>query len=258
MKTNRFIFILLLAASFAACDKNAVQEDQIFEPVAGSAQVKFFHFGVNAPGVNFFVGDDKVTAISSSTGSESVNGTNYTGAAAGALYTAHAPGQHTLSGRISAATDKNLAIASLPATLAADRHYSFYLSGFYDAAAKAIDSFVVEDVLPQLDYTKACVRFVNAISNSQPMALYIKDTVTGNETKVGAEAAYKSAGSFVCFNPGSFDLSTRVAGSATNAIARTGVGFERGRVYTIAARGDMTVTSPTAATRPFLDNTANR
>jgi len=29
-------------------------------------------------------------------------------------------------------------------------------------------------------------------------------------------------------------------------------------VYTIAARGDITVTSSAAANRPFLDNTANR
>jgi hypothetical protein len=36
------------------------------------------------------------------------------------------------------------------------------------------------------------------------------------------------------------------------------VSFSPGRVYTITARGDMTVTSSTATTRPQLDNTANR
>jgi hypothetical protein len=30
------------------------------------------------------------------------------------------------------------------------------------------------------------------------------------------------------------------------------------RVYTVSARGDMTVTSTTATNRPTLDNTANR
>jgi hypothetical protein len=44
----------------------------------------------------------------------------------------------------------------------------------------------------------------------------------------------------------------------TNAIARTAVSFSAGKVYTISARGDMTVVSTTATNRPFLDNTANR
>ena len=252
--------MLLLAAMAGGCEENAVQEDDIFEPVAGEARVKFFHFGVNGPAVNFFVDDKKVTAISSTTGVESTLGTNFTGAApaAGAQYTAHQPGQHSLSGRISAATDKNLPIATLSTTLEADKTYSYYLSGFYNTTTKTVDSFVIEDVLPALDYTKACVRFVNAISNAQPMALYIKDTVTGVETKIGSEVAYKSGSSFVCFPEGSFDLFVRVAGSSANAITRTAVSFADGRVYTIGARGDMTVTSTTATNRPFLDNTVNR
>jgi hypothetical protein len=57
---------------------------------------------------------------------------------------------------------------------------------------------------------------------------------------------------------GIYDLSTRAAGSSTNIIVRTAVGFSTGRVYTIGARGDITVTSTTAATRPQLDNTLNR
>jgi hypothetical protein len=42
---------LLTAAALAACDKNTVQELP-FEPLLG-ARIKFFNFGVNAPGVNF-------------------------------------------------------------------------------------------------------------------------------------------------------------------------------------------------------------
>jgi hypothetical protein len=61
----------------------------------------------------------------------------------------------------------------------------------------------------------------------------------------------------VAIPEGVYDLSTRVTGASTNAITRTAVTFLSGRVYTIASRGDMTVTSTTAATRPQLDNTAN-
>jgi hypothetical protein len=36
------------------------------------------------------------------------------------------------------------------------------------------------------------------------------------------------------------------------------VSFNGGKVYTIGARGDITVVSTTATNRPFLDNTANQ
>jgi len=41
-------------------------------------------------------------------------------------------------------------------------------------------------------------------------------------------------------------------------VSLAGVSFIGGRVYTIGARGDITITSTTATNRPFLDNTANR
>ena len=41
-------------------------------------------------------------------------------------------------------------------------------------------------------------------------------------------------------------------------ITRTGVQFVAGKVYTIGARGDITIVSTTATNRPFLDLTANR
>ena len=75
---------------------------------------------------------------------------------------------------------------------------------------------------------------------------------------IGGVIAYKGAGAFDAVVPGVYNLATRYAATATNAIARTNVSFVAGRVYTIGARGDITVTSTTATNRPFLDNTANR
>jgi hypothetical protein len=118
---------------------------------------------------------------------------------------------------------------------------------------------MVEDAFPgAIDYSVATVRFVNAISNSQPMTMFAKNTTTAAEAAVGGSVAYKSGGTFVDLAPGVYDLSTRLAGQTTNAIARTGVSFSAGRVYTITARGDITITSTTATNRPFLDNTTNR
>jgi hypothetical protein len=75
---------------------------------------------------------------------------------------------------------------------------------------------------------------------------------------VGAEISYKGAGAFVSLPGGVYNLGARYAGVGTNAISRTSVSFVAGRVYSINARGDITVTSGTATNRPFLDNTAIR
>jgi hypothetical protein len=258
MTKHTSIAVLLCAAVLSSCGKNAAQDITITGPLP-TARIKFFHFGVNAPGVHFYANTAKMTAISSTTGAESTTGTVYGNAGSGGFYTAIAPGQYTLSGNIAAATDKDLAISKVTSTVADGKFYSFYMSGFYDATAKNVEGFVVEDAFPAaIDYTQAYVRFVNAISNSQSMILYAKNQTTTTELAVGAAVAYKNGGTFTALPGGVYDLSTRLAGSATNLFTRTSVSFSAGRVYTIGARGDITITSTTATNRPSLDNTANR
>ena len=269
-RNNAFAALLCAAAALAGCDfeKNAVQD--ITGPLP-SARIRFFNFGVNAPAVNFYANDTKVTAVSSTactppdepecttTGIEPTTGINYGGVGSAGLYSAMDPGQYTFSGRIAAATDKNLPISNATATLEAGKHYSYYQSGFYSTASKKADAFVVEDVFPaEIDWSGAHVRFVNAIANANPMTLYARNTLTGEEHAIGGAVPYKSAGAFVAVPSGPYELRTRYPGSSTSAIVRTGITFAAGRVYTISARGDITVTSTTAANRPFLDNTANR
>lgn len=272
MKTHRFMLPLLCAAALTtACGEDAVQE--IAGPPPGGSAVRFFNFGPSAPGVNFFANDKKVTAISSTTcavltdanremctttGSEPTTGVSYGGVASGGYYSDLSPGQTSLSAKIAAATDKGLAVTTVSANLAVGKYYSFYVSGVYSTSTKSAEGFVVEDAIPARDHTVAYVRFVHAIANGNAMTLYAKNTTTGAESPVGGAVSYKGGGAFVALAPGTYDLGTRYAGSATNAIGRTGVAFDAGRVYTIGARGDMTVTSSSAANRPILDNTANR
>ena len=257
MSLNRAFTAFLAAVLLAGCgDGDAMQDITGVDP---GARIKFFNFGVNAPGVNFYANEQKLTAVLSGTGQESTNGVAYGSAGNGALYSAIAPGQYTFAGKIAAATDKDLAVAALTAPITAGKSYSLYMSGFYDAAAKKSDAFIVEDNYPaNVDFAAAYVRFVHAISNASPMTLYVKNTTTLTEAPVGSAVAYKAGGEFVTVPVGTYDLSTRVTGSSANAIVRTAVGFAAGRVYTITARGDITVTSTTATNRPFLDNTTNR
>jgi hypothetical protein len=254
--THRSIAVLLSAVVLASCGGDGVQN---LMSAAPGASIKFFNFGVNAPGVNFYANSTKITAISSTSGVESTLGTAYSGVGNGGFYSGVAAGQYTLTGNIAAAVDKDLAVSSVAATVADSKYYSYYLSGFYDATAKKVDAFIVEDPFPTTtDFTVTLVRFVNAISNANPMTLYAKNTTTGVEVAVGAPVSYKGAGAFVALPGGVYDLNTRYAGSTTNVIARAGVSFSAGRVYTIGSRGDITVVSTTATNRPSLDNTANR
>ncbi|GDX87834.1 hypothetical protein LBMAG44_17470 [Gemmatimonadota bacterium] len=255
--TNKpvFLAVLLGAIALSACGDNAVQ---VITKPAPSARVKFFNFGVNAPGVNFYANAAKITAVSSTTGIESTTGTIYGGVGSGGYYAGIDPGQYTFTGKIAAAVDKDLTVSTVTSTIASGKAYSVFLSGFYDAAGKTVEGFVVEDPLPAMDYNVAYVRFVNAISNSNAMTLYAKNTTTLAEVPLGAAVAYKGAGAFVSVPVAVYDLGARVAGASANTISRTAVSFVAGRVYTVGARGDITITSTTATNRSFLDNTANR
>jgi hypothetical protein len=242
--------------ALASCEKNAVQD------ITGSlpgAQVKFFHFGVNAPQVHFWANDAKITATTSATGAESTVGIGFGGAGSGGLYSAIAPGAYTFTARITATVDNGLVIARIPGTLAEGKFYSVYLSGAYDATAKSVEGFLLEDpVPPQFDFSTAQVRFVNAIANAPTMSLSLRNTTTSAETAVGGAVAYKAGTALVAVPAGIYDLTVRPTSGPVASFNRLAVTMVPGRVYTISARGDLTVGGTTAVTRPQLDVTANR
>jgi hypothetical protein len=257
------VVLLVGLAALSSCDKNAVQDITGALP---ASQIRFFNFGVGSPAVNFYADDTKMTAISSTTGTEATTGVNYGQVGSGGLYAGINPGSHTFSGRMAAATDtalglvKDLAISNVQTNIEAGKRYSFYQSGIYDRTTKSVDAFIVEDAFPaEINYSMALVRFVNAISNSSPMTLYVTNPAdtTRTEIAIGGPVAYKAAGTFVAIPGGSYNLVTRHAGSTTAVISRTAVSFSARRVYTVTSRGDMTASS-TSANRPMLDNTVNR
>jgi hypothetical protein len=260
---NRYasLAVLVAAGLLSACGDKTVQT--LAEAPLASSRVRFFNFGVNAPSVNFYADETKMTAVVSTTGTESTTGIGYGGVSAGGDYSAIAPGTHTLAGKIAAATDKDLAISTASQNIEDGKYYSFYMSGLYNTTTKTVDNFVVEDAFsPPPDINTATVRFVNAIFNANPMTLYVKSTTSGAEVPIGSAVAYKGAGAFVNIPAGSYDISTRYNGVTTNALSRTGVSFNGGHVYTITARGDITVAPTTtgcaSSNKTCLDNTANR
>jgi hypothetical protein len=274
MRIHTSFIALLGAAALMACGEKA--EKNIAGPVPSPSAIRFFNFSVGSPTVQFFANDKEVTATNTGncngaknppvtatdsacvqSGIQSATGVAYTGVAAGGLYTAIDPGQYTFTGRQMSSTGPTATISTAAATIATGKYYSYYQSGIYNSTTKASDAFVVEDVLPTtVDWSKSLVRFVNAIGNSSPMTLVAVDTL-GNETPISGQIAYKSAGAFTALTPAPYDLHARDANGA-DKIVRTFVTFMPGHVYTITARGDMTVTKSTDNNRPYLDNTANQ
>jgi hypothetical protein len=260
MNKHTSIATLLLASLLSACGKEAVQD--ITAPFS-TAAVRFFNFGVNAPSVNFYANETKMTAALSSSGTEAITGVGYGGVGASGAYEALDPGQYTLTGKIAAATDKDLAISPVVTTIDNAKYYSYYISGIYNSTTKTVDAFVVEDPFVEpTDFSLATVRFVHAISNANPMTLYATSTTAGSvEVPIGAQVAYKSAGAFTQIPAGVYNLSARYSGATTSALTRPAVSFAGGKVYTITARGDITAAASTACgstNKTCLDNTANR
>lgn len=258
MMKKVFISILMITAALTSCEDRAVQEIDV--PASG-AQIKFYNFSVNAPIVNFYANDTKVTAATSTTGSESgTSGVAYGAVGPAVNYALINPGTYAFKGVTpsTAAVDPNTVVSSLSSMVENGKYYSYYMSGIYNTGTKTSDAFIVEDKLPAVDSTVAYVRFVHAISNANAMDFTAKNTTTNEVTVLGAGIAYKSASPFVKLPQGIYDLAGKYAGASTNAVSRTAVSFVKGKVYTISGRGDITVTSTTATNRPILDNTANR
>jgi len=257
MSRSLVLAALVAAAVSTGCEKNTVQVLPLDSLQA--SRIKFFNFGVNAPGVNFYANDIKMTAIMSATGSEATTGVAYGSVGNGGAYSSIAPGSYTVTGRIAATVDKDLPIASITGTIADGKRYSVYLSGFYNTTAKTSDGFVLEDAYPaQIDWSAALVRFVHVIANGNPLTLYAANTFTFDTVVVAPAVAYKNGSAFMSLAPGIYDFFARYPDSTANKIVRTGVTLTNGRVYTIGARGDITVTSTTATNRPFLDATPNQ
>lgn len=273
MRLHRAFTALAALAVLGACEENAVQD--ITGPAEG-ARIRFFNFALNAPQVHFFSGDQKITASSSTscqsaknppvsatdslchlTGIESAAGIAYGGASGGGSYTGVEPGQHALNARIAGGADKGLTIASASATIADGKTYSYFVSGLYNTATKSADAFVLEDDLPAaFDWTSTYVRFVNASHNAPAITLRLTDIETNQTIEVGSQVAYKSGSGFVKIPPAGYSAVLRLPDR--DIVVANALGFQEGRAYTVSLRGDITVTSTTAATRPMLEVWLNR
>ncbi len=262
MNRHTSLAVLFGAALLASCSIFDVTAVENRNAELASARIKFSNFSFGSVGVNFFANTTKMTGVSttncSSTlgrlptvdslkakclaaGIENTTGTVYGGNAAGGLYVAIAPGNYTLTAK-KAATDTT--ISSVTQTIAAGKYYTYFMSGLYSATTLTAEAFVVEDALPTaIDYTKALVRFVNAIPNGTgDITLTVTNTATTTATDVGAATAYKSASAFIAVPEGAFTAQGKYGATNITGLSRTSFNMIGGHAYTLTARGTATGT----------------
>lgn len=243
-----------------ACDKTDIQT------IDGSVKatgIKFFNFAVGSPVVNYYANDVKVSSAVSTTGAESGTvGLTY-GAAypANNAYATIDPGTYDFKATrpSTAAADPNLVINKLTTSLAANKNYSLYMCGFYDATAKTTDAFLLEDVLPALDTGFAYVRFVNVSPNANPVDFYLKlKEAPGTEISIAKNIAFKAGSAFVKVPQSVYNLIVRNANSMDDVVIREDLSVTKSNLYTFSLRGDITIGGTSDAKRRFIDSTPNR
>ena len=251
MKKTFNIFLMLCAVSFMfnACDENAIPE--LTEPLAENATlVKFFLNAEEAPSINFYFDEKKISSVASSTAG-AVQGNNY-----GSVFPSNAYALITAGTfNIYAKDLEGNVIATKSATFEADKNYSAYLVG----AADSHEIFVLEDDLPLADNIKIYWRFVNTMTNipfavdAYAIKAEVAATVDAPAQPVkvvplGNNLAFKQAGDYIELESGKYTFKAFASGTdyqvetSTPYIQNTVTLASKGRVYSTQIRGNYRAT----------------
>ncbi|MBX0332660.1 DUF4397 domain-containing protein [Pontibacter sp. HSC-14F20] len=250
MKNLAIKSLAILATGFflSACEENAIEEH--YEPVTAGAHIKLVHAAQQAPMVNMYLDNSKITALAPTSGGI-VTGLSYGGTAvfpASYGYANVSGGSYNLQ-IIDTTSARGSAdvVSNAPVNLNNGATYSAFLIG----KAGAFETLLVQDELPVPNNAKAYIRFVNVMVDAPTnfdVKAVRKATVETPETviTVGTNIAYKGNTAYVEIEPGTYDFPIYAAGSETPYTTMTGVAPTGGRVYTLYTRGDYTLTPATS------------
>ncbi|OKL40386.1 DUF4397 domain-containing protein [Pontibacter flavimaris] len=250
MKNILYKSFVVLAAGLmlGSCEENAIEDHN--EPVNSGAFIKFAHTAPSAPAVNFYLGNTKISALSANAAGE-VQGLGYASNSvfpASYGYANVPSGAHTLQA-ISPATAAAGEVASASVTLNEGEHYTSFLIG----EAESYEAFLVEDALPENNYSKSYIRFVNvAINAPSGVDVEVVRTATSEtpetRTAVGSDVVRKGNTPYVAIDAqGSYVVEYKTENAEGAVITSKSTSFSpiAGRVYTFIIRGD------------FADNTVS-
>ena len=263
------IYISIFALIISSCGEKDIIINEYTRVPGEEAQVRFYNFGINAPSVNFYANNVKITASQSLTGEMAPTGVSF-GATYPSIGYVEVPAGDQVN--IFSKTPTTLVIpannvnnykqdtevSNLTATkLNSKKQYSLFIAGYFDKNTHQAESFIISDELPPSDTSKVFVRFVNSgVAEAGTLSIKISrmnGTEVLSEEIVDPQLAFKSATEFKGFPYGTYKF-TIIPANATNRIWERTITLNRDRVHTIAVRGDLRNTSPA----PLLDNTQNR
>lgn len=245
--------VLAAALLFCSCEKNAIESYAV--PVADGSFIKLVHAAQEAPMVNLYLGDAKVSAIAPNAQGVTL-GLSYAGTAVFPIIYGYAnvPAGNTTVQVIDTVKEGGAAelIASQSIGLEATNNYSAFLIG----KTGAFETLVIKDNLPPSGYAKTYVRFVN-VMNGAPSGFDVKANFLATETKpasstaIGTNVAYKEHTPYIELDPGTYNFAIHVNGSASAYTTMTKITPVAGRVYTFYLRGNYT-SSPAVANRVLI------
>lgn len=262
------MYSLLMATLLSCGDKDIVISEYTRAP-GDEAQVRFYNFGINAPSVNFYANDVKVTAAQSLTGEMAATGVSFGGTYPSLGYVEVPTGQGVIVKSKTPTTlviptnnvnkyEKDKEVSNLTvSTLESRKQYSVFIAGYFNKDTHTAESFVISDDLPPSDTSKVFIRVVNSgVAEAGTLSIKaerMKGTEVLSEQVIDAALPFKKATPFVALPYGSYRL-TIVSSVTPTVLWQRTLTLNADRVHTIAVRGDLRFTSPA----PLLDNTQNR
>ncbi|WP_461490520.1 DUF4397 domain-containing protein [Pontibacter sp. HJ8] len=243
--------VLSLGFIFGSCEENAIPERT--EYVTSGAMIRFSHASQEAPMVNFYLNDNKVSA-KAPTLTNRETGLSWNSTLANTIHPAtygyvNVPaGDYTLSVIDTTtipgtkALRKNV-VVSAPVKLDEKLFYTSYLVGKLDN----LELLTVKDELPNPDYKVAYIRFVNGMPGAPAnFDVVAKRTLPTTETlNLATNVAYKGVTGYMAVAPGTYDLALFLNGSPTAYTTWTSGVIQAGKVYTFYTKGNYTTTPGT-------------
>lgn len=222
-----------------ACEENAIEDHN--EPVTSGAFVKFVHAAPAAPELNYYCGSAKISSVPVATDG-SVKGLTYSGI--NYVY------PFTYGYANVAAGNANLQALGLDKAVVANSSPTLEEGAYYTAFLLenngTFENFVIEDEMPEDNYSKAYVRVVNVLNSSGitfDVVLVKKATTETAEERISLADNIASKGNtaYIGFEPkGGYVIEVTVDGETTPLITSSNITFTPGRVHTYVLRGDVT------------------
>lgn len=246
---NRTVAVLAAGLMLGACEKNAIDDHNV--PVEAGAMLKMVHAAEDAPMVNLYLNNQKISAIAPTTDGTPL-GLSYARTAVFPVSSGYA---NVPSGSANiqlldtvGARGISVMVASQNISLNEQGSYTTFLVG----KAGAFEALVVEDDLPRMNYTKSYIRFVNAMIDAPTgfdVKVNLKEPATS--TQIGTNVAYKGHTDYAEMEPGTYDFPIYLNGMETAYTTVTNIAPVAGRVYTLYMRGNYTE-APAATNRVLI------